>query len=183
MKTKTKYVAIALLIGVTLAIGMITGGCDGKRAELVAQATALEKEIDEFLQRQKVERLPTTVAVFGAGFCGACKHSFPELAKKLATLSDDAQSVLWMRVYVTAGDPSSVKPTPAIADAYAARYFPGAAGIPDPGAATLKTMLPGAKAIPCGAILDEGGQVVKRWFANQFSPEDVYQYVKTRVGE
>jgi thiol-disulfide isomerase/thioredoxin len=131
-----------------------------------------------------IERKATTLVVFGAVFCGACKYQFPKLNEYVGTLSAKAREKLTSKVYVTAGDPSGVRPTQVMAEQYASTYFPLAQGIMDPWRwTTYRQMLPGSMTIPAGVVLDENGAIIKRFPASNFHPNEIVGFIKSRVGE
>ncbi len=133
---------------------------------------------------EPTERKATTLVVFGAVFCGACKYQFPKLNEYVGTLSAEAREKLTSKVYVTAGDPSGVRPTQVMAEQYASTYFPLAQGIMDPWRwTTYRQMLPGSMTIPAGVVLDENGAIIKRFPANNFHPNEIVGFIKSRVGE
>ena len=134
------------------------------------------------------EPKPTTLLLFGAGFCQDCKRDFPKIHEGLERLSEKAKGHLSVNLYYVAGYHPSETPTQGAADQYAKLYFPTAIPLPDPKWAMYKNVMePGAKLmVPAAVIVDRStGEIVKRFKAGStsFVPAEIVAAVRARVGE
>jgi len=127
-----------------------------------------------------VQNKPTTLILFGAGFCTKCKAYFPLIDGALHKKEN-----LLIKMYLVAGDPSNVQPTQEMADAYAKLYSPNALPIPDlPWRWTnFRNFLPLARLeVPAAVVLNESHEIIKTYTAGEttFQIEDIISFVGKR---
>lgn len=116
------------------------------------------------------------IVVFGAGYCTICKVRFPEIQALLDALPAAQRDAIDVELYVTAGDPASVRPTEEMALAYQARVKMKGTAKADPWRwQNFRRLIGTQLEVPAAAILDGSGRVQRVFTAGDttFVPQEI----------
>lgn len=114
--------------------------------------------------------------LFGAGYCTTCKVRFPELATELAALPAAEREAIDVKLFVTSGDPASVRPTDELAKAYQQRvHLPGTAQADPWRWKNFRKLVGSNLEVPAAVVVDGSGKVARVFTAGDttFVPQEI----------
>jgi len=157
---------VATLAGATL---MLSFGCGKNTAPQVAP------------NPPPVGNGHARLVIFGAGYCTICKVRFPEIQAELNRLNATERGKITVDMYLTAGDPASVRPTDEMAVAYSKQLGVNASSRADMWRwQTFRQLISNKFEVPAAAILDANGNIHRVFTAGDttFVPQEIVAVAK-----
>jgi len=126
----------------------------------------------------------TTLALFGAPWCGECKHKLPQVNQLIQNESNEFRNAVSIYVYVPTGAGISEKPTQQTADKYKEQLGLSGEAKVDPWMWTnFKKWVGNRLELPAAVVLSEDGRVIRAFKAGNtsFLPEEIVRVLKENV--
>lgn len=117
------------------------------------------------------------VFLFAAGYCGPCKVELPEVRDWYKGLSQKRKEQAQIRVYVTAGETPTEKPTQEYADSFGKRFDLPFEMKPDKFSTECRKYYSGSCSVPATVVFNAQGKV-SDIFSGPVSPSQLEQAIE-----